>query len=342
MTEIGFLGVAHIHTPAFVNMVGKRTELKATKVYDADPRRATYWAGKLGATVAASPEEIIGDDKIKAVVICSETVAHEALVVPAARAKKAMFVEKPLGMGSRDGYAMAHAIQDAGVLFQTGFFQRSGSHNRFIKEMVAKGAFGQITRVRGSNAHHGAIGDWFKKKPDATHEDWNWMTDPARSGVGGFGDLAAHALDILLWWIGDVKLATAQVDPVTKTYNGVDESGEGLLRFKSGAIGTVAAGWVDIADPVTYLVSGTEGHAAVINDQLHFVSKKDARFDGSTVVRKHELPENAPHAFELFLDALEHKDLPVALVGAREAAYRSAVLEAMYEGAKNNTWVAPK
>jgi predicted dehydrogenase len=342
MIQLAFLGCSHIHTPGFIHMLGKRSDMKVTRVYDADERRSKFSAEKLGASVAASPEEVLSDDKIQGVIVCSETSAHEPLVVAAARAKKHLFVEKPLGMGSRDGYVMANAIQDAGVLFQTGFFQRSDPVRRFLKEQITKGNFGKITRVRGSNAHSGALGNWFKAKPDAVHDDWNWMTDPKRSGVGGFGDLGAHALDILIWWMGDVKCVTAQVDPVTNTYKGTDESGEGLIRFKDGTIGTLAAGWVDQADPVNYLVSGTEGHAAVINGDLHFVSRKEAKFDGSTIVRKNELPAPAPHAFELFLDALAHKDLPVPLVGAREAAYRSSVLEAMYEGAKNSTWVQPK
>ena len=31
------------------------------------------------------------------------------------------------------------------------------------------------------------------------------MADPAQAGVGGFGDLGTHSLDILLWLMGDVK-----------------------------------------------------------------------------------------------------------------------------------------
>ncbi len=342
MLQIGFLGCAHIHTPGFVNMLKKRSDVKVKAVWDPDKRRSEKWAAELSSPVADTAEAVLADDQIKGVVICSETNRHEALVLAAAKAKKHLFVEKPLGMGSKDGYMMAHAIQDAGVLFQTGYFQRSDPKIRFLKEQIDKGNFGTIHRVRGSNAHTGALGNWFKSKPDAVYEDWRWMADPKIAGVGAFGDLGTHSLDILLWWFGDVKLATAQIDTVTNTYDGCDESGEGLMRFKSGTVGTLAAGWVDHANPVTYLISGTQGHAAIINNQLHLVSKKDARFDGSTAVRTNEMPANAPHAFELFLDALVGKDLPVPLVGAREAAYRSAVMEAMYEGAKSGTWVAPK
>ena len=46
------------------------------------------------------------------------------------------------------------------------------------------------------------------------YEDgWLWMTDPAKNpAVGGFGDLGAHSLDILMWLMGDVASVTAQVD----------------------------------------------------------------------------------------------------------------------------------
>lgn len=342
MTQLALIGCAHIHTPGFINMLSKRSDAKVKLVWDPDKRRSEKRAADLGAKVIDTPDAAWSDGDIAGVIICSETNRHEALVASAAKAKKHMFVEKPMGMGAKDGYAMAHVIQDAGVLFQTGYFQRSDPKNRFVKDVIQKGNLGRITRVRGSNAHPGALGNWFKSKPDNFAEDWRWMADPKIAGVGGFGDLGTHALDILLWWMGDVKLATAQIDVVTNTYDGCDESGEGLMRFANGAIGTLAAGWVDPADPVKYLVSGTEGHAAVINGQLHLTSKKDTRFDGSTAVRTNEMPAQAPHAFELFIDALLGKELPVPLVGAREAAYRSAVMEAMYEGARSNTWVAPK
>ena len=50
------------------------------------------------------------------------------------------------------------------------------------------------------------------------------------------------------------------------------------------------------------------------------------------------LPEQLPHAFELYLDALTGQQAP--LVTAREAARRSAVMEALYAAARQGSWVA--
>jgi len=151
--------------------------------------------------------------------------------------------------------------------------------------------------------------------------------------------LGTHSLDILLWWLGNVDDATAMIDVGTDRYDGCDEVGEGLMRFNDGAIATLAAAWTDVANPVQYLVSGTEGHAAVIDGQLFFQSKRVDGADGKQPWT--DLPEAWPHAFELFLDAVGGKE-GVPLVSAYEAAYRSAVMEAMYEGARTGQWVKPK
>lgn len=346
MVQIGLLGCSHIHTPGFVNNIKKRQDVRIAKAWDPNPARSARWGAEAGAVVVTDPAEILRDKSISAVIICSETGRHQELVKQAARAKKHMMVEKPLGMASKDGYAMAKVIEKAGVLFSTGYFMRGYASHLFLKEHIEKGTFGRITRVRGSNCHNGALGNWFAAKPDNVAEEWRWMANPSLSGVGGFGDLGTHSLDILLWLMGDVELATATINSGTQRYPNTDaagkvtfcdEMGEGLLRFKNGAVGTLAAGWDDLANPVTLLISGTEAHAAIINGQLFFKCEKLGLKDDQPV----QLAAGIPSGLDAWVNAVV--GLPdQKLVTAREAAYRSAVMEAMYEGSRKNKWVAPK
>jgi predicted dehydrogenase len=88
---------------------------------------------------------------------------------------------------------------------------------------------------------------------------------------------------------------------------------------------------------VPMLVSGTEGHAHVADGAFYFQSEHVPGADGKTPWT--DLPEALPHAFDLYLDVLAGADVP--LVSAREAAVRSAVMEAMYEASKSKTWVEP-
>ena len=54
------------------------------------------------------------------------------------------------------------------------------------------------------------------------------------------------------------------------------------------------------------------------------------------------LPAAAPHAFDLFLDALAGRPLPLPLVTPREAAARNTVMEALYKAAAENGWMVPQ
>lgn len=333
MITVALVGAAHIHTPSFIKRLKERGEAVRVKgVWDPDPARAAKAAADLNAPVVEDVATIWKDKEIQAVVICSETTRHQELVLAAAKAKKHMFVEKPLGMGSKDAFAMAKAIERAGVLFQTGYFMRGSPVHQFLREQIRLGNFGQITRVRHSNCHAGSLKGWFDT-------DWRWMADPAVAGCGAFGDLGTHSLDILLWLFGDVERVAADINVVTRRYGECDESGEGLMKFTSGVVGTLAAGWVDVANPVALLVSGTEGHAHVDNGQLFFQSGKVAGADGKTPWT--DLPPAWPHAFELFLDAVMGQQ-GISLVSPSEAAMRSAVMEAFYKAAQAKKWVAPK
>ncbi len=330
--QVALVGAGHIHTPGFIKRLQAREDVAVRLVWDHDAERAGRRAVELGAQVAGDVRQVWEDSLVKAVVICAETNRHAPLVLEAAAAGKHMFVEKPLGLGAQDSYSMAAAIERAGVLFQTGYFMRGNPIYRFIQAQLQAGAFGQVTRVRMSNCHAGSLKGWFDT-------EWRWMADLAQSGVGGFGDLGTHVLDIMLWMMGDVSRVTADIDVVTGRYGDCDEYGEGLLKFASGATGSLAAGWVDVANPVSLVLSGTQGHATVVNGQLFFQSEHVAGADGKEPWDA--LPEPWPHAFDLFLDAVVGKE-NVPLVGAREAAYRSAVMEAMYKAAREQSWVAPE
>jgi predicted dehydrogenase len=329
--QLALVGGAHIHTPGFVQRLNARSDVAVRWVWDHNAEVAQRRAEALGAQTAQGLEQIWQDEQVKGAVICSETDRHEPLVLAGAAAGKHLFVEKPLGMAAEDADKMASAVEAAGVLFQTGYFMRGNPVLRFLKDQIAAGIFGKITRVRMINCHAGSLNGLFDT-------EWRWMADPAQSGVGGFGDLGTHALDILLWLFGPVARVTADIDVATGRYGDCDEYGEALLKFESGVTGSLAAGWVDLAQPVTLTISGTKGHAHVAGGQLYLLSEQLPGADGKTPWT--DLPEPWPHAFDLYLDAVTGKE-NVPLVTAREAAYRSTVMGAIYAAADQQTWLSP-
>src|SRR4051794_7967445 len=120
MISIAIAGCAHIHTPGFVKMIKSRQaagQVRVTRVWDHDAARASKTVQELGGDSAAAGSiyDVCTDPAVQGVVICSETDRHRDLVIQATNARKNVFVEKPLGIGAKDAYDMADAIEKAGV-----------------------------------------------------------------------------------------------------------------------------------------------------------------------------------------------------------------------------------
>jgi predicted dehydrogenase len=334
MINLGIVGCAHCHTPWILRVLSARTDAKVKTVYDHDRTRAEACAKVLGAAVVDDPTTILKDPTIRGVFVLSETNRHEADVLAASRAKKSIFVEKPLGLGAKDAFKMARALEKSGVLFMTGYRTRSEGIFSFLREQIHAGTFGKVTRIRYITCHGFGLNGGFAPE----HE---WMTDPRQAGGGAFLDLGTHALDSLLWLMGEpVVEATAVTGGALSSPSPVrgEEFGEGLLRFQGGAIGSLAASRVDVDQPVRCVISGTKGHAHVVSGRLFFKSQVVPGADGLTPWT--DLPSDRPLVFDIFVDALSDRSRN-GFISAREAANVCAVQEAMSTGARLRRWVKP-
>src|SRR5262249_48381256 len=84
------------------------------------------------------------------------------------------------------------------------------------------------------------------------------------------------------------------------------------------------------------IISGTEGHASVVDNHLYYKCKKVTGADGKEPFT--DLPKAPRAPMHQFLDAVGGaKDMP--LVTPREAAARVVAMEAMYKGARERKWV---
>ncbi len=327
---LALVGGAHIHAPNFANRMANAENVTTKYVWDPSSETANTRQQVTGGEIVSDPAVIFNDPEVDGIVICSQTNLHTQLVLPAAQARKHMFVEKPVGMNGREAREMAEAINRSGVIFQTGYFMRSSGVNQKIRSLIQDGTLGEITRLRLSNVHSGAIGGWFDT-------EWRWMADLDQAGVGAFGDLGSHVFDLLLWFMeGDSpKSCTGYIDKVLERYPGCDEYGEGMVVFESGAVATVAGGWVDHVNPNQVEVSGTKGHARVTNNNLYL---RIPELDISPNEPFTDLPSDWKHPLELFFDAVAgEQNLP--LISADETANTNNLVTQIYRGHASRSWV---
>ena len=120
-------------------------------VYDVVDAASSALAGDLGVRQAAVPAEIFEADDVDAVAICTSTHTHIDLLVAAAEAGKAAFVEKPLALDLADVDRGIAAAEAAGILVQVGFNRRFDPSHRYVRDRVAAGDIGDVHLVRISS-----------------------------------------------------------------------------------------------------------------------------------------------------------------------------------------------
>lgn len=325
--NVALLGCAHIHIHDAAAVLRARGDVSCRLVWDHDADRAARWAGELGARAVSSEEEVFSGGAVDAVVLMGETDLHMRHIAGAAAAGKHLYVEKPLCSTARDAARAAELLRGGGQLFHTGYHLRELPGHLAMADLVRRGRLGRLVRLRGRFCHRGLLDSIFREHP--------WMTDPNRAGWGGFGDLGVHLIDLLgLMADSEVSAVAAHVEPPRRP-GAADPWGEGMLRYESGVVATISAGWTEYGGPVIIEAHGTEGRA-IARDGALTVEPGEAA--------DQELPDAVPPragaALDHFFAALGG-DPGAPLVSPDEAAQHCAILDALYLAAGSERWVEP-
>ena len=121
--------------------------LDLLSVFDVYAESAQAVGSDLGVDVAESVEHILSSD-VDAVAICTSTDTHVDLVVVAAQAGKAIFLEKPVSLNLAEVDRAAAAVEAAAVPIQIGFNRRFDAAHAAVQQAVSNGDVGDVHLVR--------------------------------------------------------------------------------------------------------------------------------------------------------------------------------------------------
>ncbi|MBQ0906914.1 Gfo/Idh/MocA family oxidoreductase [Micromonospora sp. U21] len=168
-------------------------ETRLTAVWARRPEAATELAATLGTTAANSYEDLL--DRCEAVAFAVPPDVQAALAIRAAKAGKALLLEKPLALNLDDARRLADAVDNAGVISQVVLTKRY--HPRTRAFLTAAQDFPAIG-ARASYLHGAFLGG-----PFAT----GW-----RMTYGALYDLGPHLLDLADAALGPIADLTARGD----------------------------------------------------------------------------------------------------------------------------------
>ena len=186
--RFGLIGAGRIGTYHATTLARRLPEAELVLVADPAAGAAERLAGELGVEATLDPQELIDDPRVEAVAITCASSAHADLVVAAALAGKAVFVEKPMAMTLSDADRAITACRTAGVPLQVGFNRRVAADFAAARQVVVDGGIGtpqlmrSLTRDPGL-ANPAAVPPWTIFTQTLVHDfdTLNWLNPGARA-----------------------------------------------------------------------------------------------------------------------------------------------------------------
>ena len=220
-----------------------------------DKAKAEDFAKRHGARRAYDRvEELLADPEINAVYVATPPYVHAEQTIMAAQAGKHVMCEKPMAMTVEEGQAMIAASRANGVQLMIAYYRRRFPSVLKIKQLVEAGTIGQVVKATVQ------IGTGFSPPDTPTKQ---WRLDPRIGGGGLLMDLGSHAIDLLHFFLGDVRDVAAFVDTVANDLE-VENSSSLILRFRNeGQASVVVNQNVGVRCNVLTL-GGTEGSLALV------------------------------------------------------------------------------
>ena len=249
-TPVGLIGAGKHGERYLRHIVEDVPELRLQLLCRRDPATGPEQAARVGARYVAELGELLASPEIEAVVVVVPPTLHREICEAAARAGKAILLEKPLATTRADGLAIRDAVANAAVPFLAAHTLRFNSVVRAVRDEIA--ALGALHQVCLSQ----------RFEPSRLP----WLDDPRVSGGGNLLHTGVHSFDLLRFFVeGDPRSVVARTRRVV-TRNSEDDF-VALFSFDGPLLASVAGSRATASRSGVIEVVGE--HGQIVADHVH-------------------------------------------------------------------------
>ena len=250
----GFIGPAHLEA------LRRIPNVEVVALVEVNQALADEKAKQLGIPRAYVFADMLKQDDIDAVHICTPNFLHFSQAKAVMEAGKHVICEKPLAISLEEAEELVQLAKTTGLVNAVHFNLRYYPMVRQMKVMREKGELGQVYSIMGSY-----LQDWL-----FLQTDYNWRLEPDKSGDSrAIADIGSHLLDITEYVTG-LKITEVMADFSTvhktrlkplkpiETYSGkmlsqddyqevpinTEDHATVLLRFDNGSKGSITVSQV--------------------------------------------------------------------------------------------------
>jgi len=255
---VGVGMIADFHARALMEVKGA----KLVAAYSRSREKTAAFASKYNLWAAPSFEALLARKDVDIVCVTTPSGSHAEVAVPALKAGKHVFCEKPLDIQLDRIDAMLKAAKKNKRLLTAIFQSRFGQGAKTLKKAVTEGRFGKLTLCD-------AYIKWWRTQEYYDSGAWRGTWD--LDGGGAMMNQGIHAIDLLQWLVGMPSEVFAHTATLAHSRIQVEDTAVIALKYPHGALGVIegaTSAWPGFLKRIE--VSGEKGSAILEDDRLIF------------------------------------------------------------------------
>ena len=236
-------------------------------IFDSNRERQAELCERYGGKAYASLEEILADETVDAVSVCTPNVTHADTTIRALKAGKHVLCEKPMALNLDETRRMLAAERESGRTLMLGHNQRLIRAHLKAHELIQDGAIGKLLFFQ-CNFKHAGPETW---SIDTGRGTWFFRKDQANFGV--MGDLGAHKIDLIRFLTdSEIKNVFTTLMTLDKRYEDgsmieLEDNAVCLFNMENGMPGIMHFSWTNYGDEDnSTVVYGDKGVMKIFGD----------------------------------------------------------------------------
>ena len=248
--KIGIIGCGGIANAKHLPAQKSNPDAKLVAFCDIMEERAQKAAKEYGgksAKVFTDYRELLKEDELDAVLVCTPNCSHCEITVASLNAGKHVLCEKPMATSYEEARQMIEARDRAGKVLTIGYQNRYRPDILYLKNLADEDYFGEIYYAEANALRRRGV------------PTWGVFIDEAKQGGGPLIDIGTHALDLTLFLMNNYEPAYCvgrtfhKLNKQTATGNAwgdwdterftAEDAAFGFVVMKNGAVIYVRSSW---------------------------------------------------------------------------------------------------
>jgi len=283
-------------------------------------------------------EKLCADSEVEVVDIGLPNFLHEKAAIIAAENGKHVICEKPLARNLDEAKAMLKAVEKAKVIHCYAENQVFVPHITKAKEIIEKGAIGDVFWIRSREAHFGP------------HSAWFW--DPELAGGGVLMDMGCHSVEVARYLIDKKPLEAYAWGATLVHKTKAEDNSLALVKYEGERLGQSENSWAAHGGlDLRYEIYGSDGaffidptretgikvFTVATEEKVGYIIEKAEAKKGwmYPIWREHEV---YGYLFELqhFISCILKSEKPRETF--RDGYIVNCILDACYKSMKSGKW----